>query len=81
MELWGDVNDLLDPEHPKAEIYLRMASHILYVLTGEKFQGIKTTTEYFSGNVITETYAPAVVNGKMYNLPRNQVLRLSLIHI
>ena len=75
MELWGDVNDLLDPEHPKAEIYLRMASHILYVLTGEKFQGIKTTTEYFSGNVITETYAPAVVNGKMYNLPRNQVLR------
>lgn len=73
MILWGEVDDLLDPTHPKAEYYLQMSSHILYVLTGERFQGIHTTTEYFSGHSTDTTYAPAVVQGKMYNLPRNQI--------
>lgn len=75
MELWGTIDDLRDPLHPKAEIYLRMSSHILYILTGEKFQGIKTTTEYFAGGSEENVFAPAVIQGKMYNLPRSQVLR------
>lgn len=75
MELWGNVEDLLDPMHPKAEIYLKMSSHILYILTGEKFQGERTTTEFFSGNSSEHVYAPAVMDGRMYNLPRSQVLR------
>ena len=76
MELWGNVEDLLDPTHPKAELYLKMASHILYILTGEKFQGERTTTEFFAGNSATDrVYAPAVIQGRMYNLPRSQVAR------
>lgn len=75
MELWGEVDDMLDPTHPRAEIYLRMASHILYILTGEKFQGIHTTTEYFSGSSGENVYAPAVIDGRMYNLPKSQVIR------
>lgn len=75
MELWGSVDDLLDPLHPKAELYLKMSSHILYILTGEKFQGVRTTTEYFSGQSGENVYAPAVIEGKMYNLPKSQVIR------
>ena len=69
MEPWASVDQLLDPQHPYAEISIQTASHILYKLTGEKFQGIHTTTEYFGGEQPSIQVEPIVVSGKMYNLP------------
>lgn len=73
MYLWGSVEDMMYPDDPRAEEFLKMASHILYVLTGEKFQGIHTTTEYFGGNPSSITTAPVVIDGGMYNVSSSSV--------
>lgn len=69
MKPWATVDQLLDPNHPYAEISIQTASHILYKLTGEKYQGIHETTEYFGGESQPFEIQPVVVSGKMYNLP------------
>lgn len=69
MVMWADVEDLLDPTDPYAVTALETASWILYQLTGEKYQGIITTTEAYGGVPFGANIEPAVVNGKMYNLP------------
>lgn len=69
MKPWATVDQLLDPTHVYAEISIQSASHILYKLTGEKFQGIHTTTEYFGGEAQSVDIQPVVISGGMYNLP------------
>lgn len=74
MVSWITAKDLFNPEHPYAEIAAQRASGLLYNLTGEKFQGIHTTTEVISKPVLTNgTYGPQLIGGQMYNLPvRNE---------
>lgn len=67
MELWASVEDLLEPEHPNAEEYLRTASHILYRLTGEKYGGITTSVEYHRGYTSDFSINPQLVQGSFYN--------------
>lgn len=69
MKPWADVSDLINPSHPFAEISIEISSHILYILTGEKFQGIHTATEYFGGPQQSYQIEPNLIDGKMYNLP------------
>lgn len=69
MTLWASVTDLVEPEHPYAETALKLSSHLLYVLTGEKFQGIQTTTEFFGSDSEIAGVTPQLINGQMYNLP------------
>lgn len=67
---WITVEDTVEPEHPYAPIAVSMASSILFNLTGEKFQGVHTVTEYYSKDVDFDgTYRPALIGGEMYNLP------------
>lgn len=80
MVLWADVSEMPDPTNPFNEMALEMASHILYKLTGEKFQGIHTVTEMYNVNQNSQLMPtqPAVIRGQMYNLPRNSAGELKL---
>lgn len=84
MVLWADISEMPDPTNPYNEMALEMASHILYKLTGEKFQGIHTVTEMYNVNQSAQLMPtqPAVIRGQMYNLPRNSAgtLKLHLRH-
>lgn len=73
MILWADPTEMPDPTNPFNESALEVASHILYKLTGEKFQGIHTVTEMYNPNEASQIMPtqPAVIQGNMYNLPRN----------
>lgn len=80
MVLWADVSEMPDPTNPFNEMALEMASHILYKLTGEKFQGIHTVTEMYNVNQNSQLMPtqPAVIRGQMYNLPRSSAGELKL---
>lgn len=70
MVAWITAEHLYNPEHPYAEIAAARASGILFNLTGEKFQGIHTTSEVVSKDSYRSgTYSPELVGGRMYNLP------------
>lgn len=43
---WISAQDLLTPSDPYAEVAAQYASWILYKLTGEKYPGIRTSTEW-----------------------------------
>lgn len=81
MVLWASVDDLVDPDHPYAETALQMSSHILYQLTGEKFQGVHTTTEFYGSDSDITSISPQLVGGKMYNLPSGRNSRSSVAMI
>lgn len=67
---WTTVAELAQPDHPYAPYAVDMASYILFKLTGEKYQGVHTVTEHYGlSSQGMPTYRPAVVGGKMYNLP------------
>ena len=70
MVSWITENDLFNPQHIYAPRAAQLSSGILFNLTGEKFQGIHTTTEVISNPTMpTGTYGPQVIGGEMYNLP------------
>lgn len=69
MVMWAEVEDLVNPNHPYSETALQTASWILYQLTGEKYQGVHTVTEAYGGSPMGSYVEPAVIDGKMYNLP------------
>lgn len=73
--MWAQVTDLPAPydTHPRADYWLRVASHTLFILTGEKYQGVRTITEFFNQSGSNFGYAPIVVEGAMYNLPIKDV--------
>lgn len=70
-KLWISASDTIDPTGPYTASAIEYASFILYKLSGEKYTGISTTTEaYTSENYTSITSSPALISGKMYNLPR-----------
>lgn len=67
---WITINDTIEPGHPFAPHAVSIASNLLYKLTGEKFQGIHSVTEYYTKDILSNgTYTPALIDGQMYNLP------------
>ena len=66
---WITVQETIEPQHPFAPYAVTIASELLYKLTGEKFTGVKSVTEYYSKDSLSGTYSPALVEGQMYNLP------------
>lgn len=77
---WISVQDTIDPDHPYAPIAVEIASNILYQLSGEKFQGIHTVTEYYTKDGSANlTYQPALIDGQMYNLPVSSLTRRSRV--
>lgn len=82
--LWAEPSEMPDPTNPFNEMALEMASHILYKLTGEKFQGIRSVAEMYNVNQNAQIMPtqPALIQGNMYNLPRNSAgtMKLHLRH-
>ena len=67
---WISVQDTVDPDHPYAPIAVEIASNLLFQLTGEKFQGIHSVTEYYTKDGSASlSYQPELIDGQMYNLP------------
>lgn len=80
--LWISASDTIDPTGPYTESAVQYACFILYKLSGEKYNGLQTTTEVYTADTSMSTLTqPAVVGGAMYNFPRsasegNRELRL-----
>lgn len=69
--LWISAADTIDPTGPYTESAVEFASFILYKLSGEKYNGIQTTTEVYTADVsMSSTTSPALIYGNMYNLPK-----------
>lgn len=69
---WIETQRLVNNEHPLADEAVGFASSILYNLTGRRYTGRYTATECFTGFSPTQgsaVHRPALVKGKMYNLP------------
>lgn len=69
---WIETQKLVSEKHPLAEEAVEFASEILYNLTGRRYTGRYTTTECFTGfstSQGTMAHRPALIGGKMYNLP------------
>jgi hypothetical protein len=70
--LWISTADTIDPTGPYTESAVQFACFVLYKLTGEKYNGIQTTTEvYTADNLMSNLTQPVVVGGNMYNFPRS----------
>lgn len=86
-KLWISAADTIDPTGPYTASAIAYASEILYKLSGEKYTGVYTTTESYTSDTFTSaTTSPALISGKVYNLPRlndgfrNLRLRHSPVH-
>lgn len=67
---WITVQDTIEPTHPFAPYAVTIASELLYKLTGEKFQGVQSATEYYTKDSFGAIMqSPALIGGQMYNLP------------
>lgn len=68
--LWIDVNDIGDPNEPMVQLVSEAASFILFKLSGEKYNGIHTTTEVYSTDAYGSTsYLPTLINGQFHHIP------------
>lgn len=72
LEPWITVDDLADPpDHFTADWAIRASTWILFKLSGEKYSGTRTDTDYYSVNGSSSSaYAPEVISGHIVNLPR-----------
>lgn len=67
---WITVNDTVAPLDPIAPWAVSTASWILYHLTGKKYEGLQTITEFYSqDSYLFNQYGAKVIDGQMYNLP------------
>lgn len=67
---WITVQETIEPTHPFAPYAVTIASELLYKLTGEKFTGVKSATEYYRKDSASSVMqSPALIEGQMYNLP------------
>jgi hypothetical protein len=70
--LWLSPEDTIDPTGVFTEEAIETASFVLYKLTGEKYPGISTSTDAITSTLDVDYMSqPAVIGGKMYNIPRN----------
>lgn len=71
-KLWLSPEDTIDPAGVYTEEAIHTASFVLYKLTGEKYPGISTSTDAISSTQSNPDYTtqPALIGGRMYNLPR-----------
>lgn len=73
--LWLSADETVDPTGPFTNSAIRTASWILFKLTAEKYPGISTSTEtYRLENNLELRLMPEIINGKMYNIPRNGIV-------
>lgn len=82
-KLWLSPEDTIDPDGVYTADAIQTASFVLYKLTGEKYPGISTSTDAITLNSDIRDYTstPAVVNGRIFNLPNagvSNVRRLDL---
>lgn len=71
-KLWLTAEDTIEPTGIYTEDAIHTASFVLYKLTGEKYPGISTSTDVISSSQIDDmSTRPAVIGGRMYNLPKN----------
>ena len=78
---WITVNDTMEPTSPVAVDAVMRASWLLFMLTGQKYTGIQTSTEMYSFDNSTDfKFMPAMYQGNIYNIPRmnNGTRRLRL---
>lgn len=71
--LWLEVADTVatDINDPMAIIAVEAASLILHKLSGEKYHGIRTTTEAYSlDSYGSMQYLPALINGEFFHIPK-----------
>lgn len=67
---WITAEDTVDPTGDIGEWAAQVASWILFNLTGKKYEGIKTVTEYYSQDTFLFTpYSAQVIKGNFYNIP------------
>lgn len=82
MQPWAEVGEMPDPTNPYAEMAIEIASNILYKLSGEKFQGINSVTEVYDVNQSQSiSTQPALIQGKMYNVPRSSSTGTTKLHL
>lgn len=68
---WISAADTIDPNGPYTESAVQFASMVLFKLSAEKYTGVQTSTEVYTLDVpVSISTAPALITGKMYNLPR-----------
>lgn len=68
--MWTQVDRLDDPDSPYALEAVSSASYILYNLTGQKFGGVRTTTETYCQSQCgdtSNTVTPVVTYGEIQN--------------
>ena len=53
---WITEDDLSDPSNPLSAVMAESASWILYKLTGEKYTGFRTSTEWYGHDLETSTH-------------------------
>lgn len=71
-KLWLTAEDTIEPTGLYTDDAIHTASFVLYKLTGEKYPGISTSTDVISSTQINDmTTRPALIGGRMYNLPGN----------
>lgn len=70
--LWLSAEDTIEPDGMYTDEAIETASFVLYKLTGEKYPGISTSTDVISSSQVADfSTKPALIGGRMYNLPRN----------
>lgn len=70
---WTEVDRLDDPDSAYAQEAVESASYIMWVLSGRKYGGVRTTTETYcqnryGGSWVDTMGMPVLVQGEMYNL-------------
>lgn len=67
---WITVQDTVEPTHEYAPYAVELATYILFKLSGEKYQGLNSTTEMYGLDATGSfRYLPTVNNGQIQNLP------------
>lgn len=68
---WTSVDRLSDPDSDYASEAVQSASYIMWLLTGRKFGGVRTTTETYCqdyrGGYLSTGTGPVLANGEVYN--------------
>lgn len=68
---WITAADTQDPTDPVAEWAADAASRILYKLSGEKYAGIESATEYYSlENLSSANYGSQIMRGRIHSTSR-----------
>lgn len=77
-KLWLKAEDTIEPNGMFTDEAVETASFVLYKLTGEKYPGISTSTDVISSTLSGIDFAtkPALIGGRMYNVPRNNMTGL-----